>query len=96
MKPAAPSRFESGYLLEVPLLLMVLGMVSALVLPALSLPWQKAYIGLVTVPVLLGLYYTIVIPGWAPGGRLSRPWALVLFSVVATVIVAGVVLFLLA
>lgn len=92
--PPSPRR-SAGYLLEVPLLLMAIGLVLALLLPNLPPLGQKVLLGLAALPLLLGLYYMIVTPGWTPGGSgLRPPWGLAWFSLVALLIVALVVAFL--
>jgi hypothetical protein len=92
------SRFQRGYLLEIPILLFVVALVLAVLLPMLSPVGQKILLGLALIPVLFFLYYMIVIPGWTPGdrGRLKPPWNLILFVLTAGVIVFGVAAFVLS
>jgi hypothetical protein len=92
--PSSP-RAQRGYLLEVPLILAVIGVVVAIVLPKLPPLGQKIFLSIIAVPVLFGLYYMIVIPGWMPNdrGRLRPPWSLLVFVAVAGLIAFGLVMF---
>lgn len=95
MKRLPLRRAQRGYLLEVPLILFVIAIVASAVLPNLSRTGQKIFLGVSAMPVLLGLYYMIVIPGWTPSGRgrLAPPWNLVVFVAAAGLILAGLALF---
>jgi hypothetical protein len=76
---------------------MVVLIVMSILIPKLP-PWgQRILLCIAAVPILFGLYYMIVIPGWMPGdkGRLKPPWNLLVFLLLAAVIVAGVVMFVL-
>ena len=86
---------QRGYLIEIPILLMVVGMVVALLLPHLAPAGRKVLISIAALPILFCLYYMIVIPGWTPnpGGRLKPPWNLLAFLLLAALIVSGVVMF---
>lgn len=91
-------RHQGGYLLEAPLILMVVGVALALLLPKVPPWWQKILLGLGAVPVLFALYAMIVAPGWIPGDsrRLRPPWSVLVFLLIAGTIIAGVLLFILA
>ncbi len=90
-------RPQRGYLLEIPILVMGVGMVVALLLPHLAPVGRKVLISIAALPVLFCLYYMIVIPGWTPNhsGRLKPPWNLLAFLLLAALIVTGVVMFVL-
>lgn len=83
---------QRGYLMEVPLILMAVGVAVAILFQILPPIGQKILLVLALVPVLLALYYMIVIPGWTPNaaGRLRAPWNLLVFVLVAIVLLAGV------
>lgn len=91
----SPRRAQRGYLLEVPIILFVLVLVTVVVLPNLPPIGQKIFLVVAAVPVLFGLYYMIVIPGWTPDnkGRLPPPWNLIVFAIVAALIIAVLALF---
>ncbi len=86
---------QRGYLLEIPILLVVSVVILSVILPNLPPLGQKILIGIVAVPVLFFLYYMIVVPGWMPGdkARLRPPWNMVLFLIVAAAVVGVVVAF---
>jgi hypothetical protein len=77
-------RSQSGYLMEVPLIMAVVGVLLAVVLPHLSIALRKGLLVLGTLVWLGGLYYMIVIPGWQPERRsYGRAWRLGLFLLIA-------------
>lgn len=75
---------------------MVIGIISAVVLPQLPLFWKKLYLAVAAIPVLFFLHYMIVTPGWTPdqSGRMRPPWNKVVFSLIAAAIISGLTLFL--
>lgn len=97
MNSLSSRRLQRGYLLEIPILLMVVGVVMSILIPNLPPLGQKILISIAAAPILFGLYYMIVIPGWMPGddGRLKWPWNLLVFLLLAAAIVVGVVMFVL-
>jgi len=97
MKRLSSRQLQCGYLLEIPILVVVVVGVMSIIIPKLPPLGQKILICIATVHILFGLYYMIVIPGWMPGdkGRLKPPWNLLAFLLLAAVIVAGVVMFVL-
>lgn len=102
LKNSQATRFSScrrqlGYLIEIPILLMIIGIVLSVLVPNVSPTGQKILTGIAAIPVLFGLYYMIVIPGWMPGnkGRLKPPWNVLVFLLVAAPIIAGIAMFLL-
>lgn len=88
-------RAQRGYLLEIPILLFVIVIVASVVLPNLPPIGRKIFLGIAAVPVLFGLYYMIVIPGWTPnaGKRLPPVLRLIAFILVAGLLLAGLVMF---
>ncbi|NTV94859.1 MAG: hypothetical protein HGA75_05515 [Thiobacillus sp.] len=98
MKSVASGKRQHGYLMEVPLMLMVIGIVLAILLPRLSLPGRKVVVGLAVLPVLFGLYYMMIAPGWMPAGE-RRPrafWNWLMFAMAALAVIAGALFFILA
>jgi hypothetical protein len=93
MQQPSSLRVQRGYLIEIPILLVIVFMVVAIVLPLLSPLGKRIMLGLAALPVLFFLYYMIVTPGWMPSDRkrLRRPWSLIVFLIVAAAIIAGVV-----
>jgi hypothetical protein len=89
---------QRGYLLEIPILFVVVVIVLTVLLPHLSPLGQKVAIAIAGTLILFFLYYMIVIPGWTPGyrGRLRWPWNWVVFLPVAALIIAVVVAILFA
>jgi hypothetical protein len=90
-----PHRRQSGYLLEIPILLVLVVLGGAFLLPQLSPVGRKILLGIAVLPVLFCFFYMIVTPGWQPNsaGRLKPPWGLLAFLLLAAVIVVGVVRF---
>lgn len=84
-------RRQSGYLLEVPLILSVIGIALALLLPNVSVLVGKILLCFAAPVVIACLYYMIVIPGWQPGppSRLNRTGKLIVFGLVSILIVVG-------
>ena len=77
-------RSQSGYLMEIPLIMAVVGVLLAVLIPHLSIALRKGLLVLGTLVWLGGLYYMIVIPGWQPGRcSYSRAWRLGLFLLLA-------------
>lgn len=98
MTPPQSYRHQVGYLLEIPILLVVVALGMSFLLPHLSPVVRKIAISIAALPVLFCLFYMIVTPGWQPDtrGRLKPPWNLLVFLLVAAMIVAFVVMFILA
>ena len=91
-----PRRLQDGYLLEVPVLLMVVGMIVAALFPNLPPPGQKVLVSGAVLPVLYSLHYMIVTPGWMPGIECFKPiWRLSAFLLLAALVVTGVTIFVL-
>jgi hypothetical protein len=88
-------RLQRGYMMEIPILLMVVLVVVALVLPNLPPLGRKIFLGLAAVPVLYFLFYMLITPGWMPGdkGRLRPPWNWLVFLLLAGAILFVVVAF---
>ncbi|MCX7258513.1 MAG: hypothetical protein NTZ64_17850 [Polaromonas sp.] len=77
-------RSQSGYLMEIPLIMAVVGVLLAVAIPHLSSALRKGLLVLGTLVWIGGLYYMIVIPGWQPGRRSGgRAWRLGLFLLLA-------------
>lgn len=85
-------RSQAGFLLEVPLGLMILGCVLAFVLPKLPPLWAAVLLGFAAAAVCGGLWYMIVTPGWRPGEPRPLRRRLTVFALsVATVILIATV-----
>jgi hypothetical protein len=84
---------QRGYLLEVPLVMAVVGVLAAVLYPRLS-GWQADSVLVVAALVwLAGLYYVLVVPGWQPGApRRSRLGRLAAFAGAAGLILLGLLL----
>ena len=95
MQHISSRKQQRGYLLEIPLLLAVIGIVLAVLLPNLPPIGQKILLVIAVLPTLFGLYYMIVTPGWMPdtSGRLRPPWSLLVFLLVAAAILTVLGLF---
>jgi len=67
-----PRHSQRGYLVEIPLMLIILVLALSLLAPRLPLIGQKVLIGVAVVPIVFCLFYMIVVPGWVPGSSI-RP-----------------------
>ena len=76
---------QSGYLMEIPLIMVVVGVLLAIAIPNLPSALGKGVLVVGALVWIGGLYYMIVIPGWQPGNRshMRRVWKLTLFFVLA-------------
>ena len=98
MNKPSSRQLQRGYLLEIPILFMVVVIVMSIVIPKLPPLGQKIAFVIAAIPILFFLFYMIVIPGWTPGyeGRLKWPWNWVVFLLVAMPIIAVVLAILFA
>jgi hypothetical protein len=64
MNVPSPRRLQYGYLLEIPIMLMVGGAVVATLFFHLPPVGQKVLVCGMALPLLCCLYYVIVAPGW--------------------------------
>lgn len=83
-------------MIEIPLIVVVVGVLASIILPKLPPLGQKITAVLAALIFIAGAYYMIVIPGWQPGARRLRwPWNWVVFVPVALLIafVAGAFVF---
>lgn len=88
---------EGGYLLEVPLIVMVVTVLLAVLLPKLPLWGAKILAGVGALLLTACFYYMIVTPGWQPGSRpLPFPWNILAFLCTAAVILGAATLFILS
>jgi hypothetical protein len=94
LKNLSPRRKQCGYLLEIPILFVVVLLVVSVLLPRLSPLGQKILIIIAAIPILFALFYMIVVPGWMPSdkGRLRPPWNWLVFLLIAIPIIAVVVM----
>lgn len=88
-----PGHAQSGYMMEVPLIMLAAGVVLAIALPRVPPAPGKALMVVGTLIWIGGLYYMFLAPGWQPGGqsRLRRVSRWVLFLTLAgfLVFIAG-------
>lgn len=86
-------RKQSGYLMEIPLLMAGVGLLLAVLVPRLPGILGKTLVCLGAVVWIGGLFYMLVMPGWQGGAtpRLRRPWNLVVFHVISATILAAVI-----
>lgn len=83
----APRRAQRGYMIEIPIIVVVIGVLVTIILPKLPPLGQKVAVVLGALVFIAGAYYMIVIPGWQPDAkRLRWPWNLVVFIPVALLI----------
>jgi len=87
-----PRRFQLGYLLEIPIILFILVIVLSLVIPRLPPLGKRIVIVITAIPIMLCLFYMIIVPGWAPGShrRGISAWRVALFLGCAAAVVTGV------
>jgi hypothetical protein len=81
-------RLQSGYMLEVPLIMVAVGIVLAIAVPKLSVVPAKVLVVIGTLIWIGGLYYMIVIPGWRPNNTSHSPrwWRLAKFFAIAALL----------
>jgi hypothetical protein len=96
MKQDVSSRYQRGYLYEVPVILLALILALALTLPHLSVLGRKVLLGVATIPILYCLFYLVVRPGWtaaAPqrGLMYGRVFLFLACAVAAGVMVARLI-----
>jgi hypothetical protein len=82
-----PSK-QSGFLLEIPLLMMLAGVLMAVLLPHLPAVPGKILVGVGAMAFTAGCYYLLIIPGWRPdaASRPRRPWNWIVFLALAAAI----------
>ena len=80
-------RVQSGYMIEIPLILAAVTMLLVIVVPLLPVVFGKALVVVGAVVWIGGLYYMIVIPGLRPGhenpSRWRQLWRLTMFLGIA-------------
>lgn len=82
---------EGGYQFEYPLMVMGTLLLLALLVPSLPVWLAKVVVTAGCVPLLFGLYYMVVTPGWQPrASHLPRLLRLALFVLLAAGVVIGV------
>ena len=78
---------QSGYMIEIPIIVAIVGWLLALILPKLPPVGQKVAAVLGAIIFIAGAYYMIVVPGWQPGAsRLRWPWNVIVFIPIALVV----------
>ena len=94
MKKLSLGQSQRGYLLEIPILLVLAIVILSIVIPHLNKVGQKIAAVIGAIPVLFALFYMIVTPGWMPGDRtrLKPPWSWIVFLLVAIPVIAVVVM----
>jgi len=77
-------RRQRGYLLEVPIIVALVGLVLAVLVPNLPPSGQKVAVVMAALVFIPCAYYMIVAPGWQPDARrLRAPWNILAFVAVA-------------
>jgi hypothetical protein len=96
MNVPSPRRLQYGYLLEIPIMLMVGGAVVATLFFHLPPVGQKVLVCGMALPLLCCLYYVIVAPGWmADKAHLKPTLRLLAFLLLTAMIGTGVSIFVL-
>ncbi|MBP9219665.1 MAG: hypothetical protein KBF29_12585 [Sterolibacterium sp.] len=96
MNVPSPRRLQYGYLLEIPIMLMVGGAVVATLFFHLPPVGQKVLVCGMALPLLCCLYYVIVAPGWmADKAHLKPTLRLLAFLLLTAMIGTGVSIFIL-
>ena len=96
MNIPSPRRLQYGYLLEIPIMLMVGGAVVATLFFHLPPVGQKVLVCGMALPLLCCLYYVIVAPGWmADKAHLKPTLRLLAFLLLTAMIGTGVSIFVL-
>lgn len=91
MNVPSPRRLQYGYLLEIPIMLMVGGAVVATLFFHLPPVGQKVLVCGMALPLLCCLYYVIVAPGWmADKAHLKPTLRLLAFLLLTAMIGTGV------
>ena len=96
MNIPSPRRLQYGYLLEIPIMLMVGGAVVATLFFHLPPVGQKVLVCGMALPLLCCLYYVIVAPGWmVDNAHLKPTLRLLAFLLLTAMIGTGVSIFVL-
>ena len=77
---------QAGYLVEIPIIVMAVGVALAVLLPVLPKTAGKVLVAAAAVVIIFGLYYMIVIPGWRPADTLRLHWPRSLIVFIAVVL----------
>lgn len=90
-------KYQRGYLLEIPLIIMITGILLAILMPILPKIATKILAVIGAIIFIAGFYYIIVIPGWQPNAsQLGRIGKLIIFSIISLLIILFTVLFLIS
>lgn len=90
-------KYQRGYLLEIPLILIVTGILLAILIPILPKIATQILVVVGAIVFIGGFYYMIVIPGWQPNAsRLGLIGKLTIFAIVSLFIVLVTTLFLIS
>jgi len=81
-------RNQSGYLVEIPLLMVGVGILLAILVPGLPVMLGKVLVSVGAIVWIGGLFYMLVVPGWHAGStpRLRKPWNLIVFLALSATI----------
>jgi len=84
----SPKNKQSGYLLEIPLIMMAVGILLAILLPILPKLVGKIVLVIGVLVWIGGIYYMIVIPGWQPrnSSHVHYTWSLMIFIALAALL----------
>lgn len=90
-------KYQRGYLLEIPLILIVTGILLAILIPILPKVATQLLVIIGTIIFISGFYYIIVIPGWQPSAsQLGRIGKLTIFVIISLLIILFTTLFLIS
>ncbi len=90
-------KYQRGYLLEIPLIIIVTGVLLAILIPILPKIATQILVVIGAIIFIAGFYYMIVIPGWQPNTpKLGRIGKLTIFSIISLLIILVTVLFLIS
>jgi len=83
---------QSGYLMEIPLIMVVVSVLVTVLIPALPTMAGKILVAVWAVVWIYGFFYILVTPGWHPQNspHLHKPWSFLIFvGIVLTICVAA-------
>jgi|WetSurMetagenome_2_1015567.scaffolds.fasta_scaffold04885_8 hypothetical protein len=88
-------RKHRGYLLEIPLIMIITGIVLVILVPLLPEIASGVLVIIGTAILIGGFYYVIVIPGWQPNlKQLKYYWKIAIFASISLLIMFMTLLYL--
>ncbi len=87
-------KLQRGYLLEIPLILIITGLLLSILIPILPPIATKILVTIGAIIFIGGFYYMIIIPGWQPNSpRFGYWWKFVLFGFISVIIILIIFLY---